>query len=173
MGKCSLYVLAILLPEGVTLMTMIAMEQEAVPARLPKPYRQPSGPWQPARRHYDRRITCDTASRGPLRGSNRRGRRMSLRLSPIARSAYSREAAPPATLPLRKEGELPGGSGRTGARARINASETLFPLFENREAPSPQSFGPHCHCRACPGNPPQTQAHCRGTSRPWSNSANR
>jgi len=70
----------ILLPEGVTLMTMIAMEEEAVPARLPKPYRQPSGPWQPARRHYDRRITCDTASRGPLRGSNRRGRRMFSRL---------------------------------------------------------------------------------------------
>ena len=70
----------ILLPEGVTLMTMIAMAQEAVPARLPKPYRQPSGPWQPARRHYDRRITCDTAPRGPLRGSNRRGRRMFSRL---------------------------------------------------------------------------------------------
>jgi len=61
-------------------MTMIAMAQEAVPARLPKPYRQPSGPWQPARRHYDRRITCDTASRGPLRGSSRRGRRMFSRL---------------------------------------------------------------------------------------------
>src|SRR4029453_6543068 len=72
--------LDILLPEGVTLMTMIAMAQEAVPARLPKPYRQPSGPWQPARRHYDRRITCDTASRGPLRGSSRRGRGMFSRL---------------------------------------------------------------------------------------------
>ena len=62
MGKCSLYVLFILLPEGVTLMTMIAMAQEAVPARLPKPYRQPSGPWQPARRHYDRRITYGAAA---------------------------------------------------------------------------------------------------------------
>ena len=110
-------------------MTMIAMEEEAVPARLPKPYRQPSGPWQPARRHYDRRITCDTASRGPLRGSSRREAHV-LAPSPIARSANSREAAPPATLPLRKEGKIPGGSGRTGARARINAFEVLFQLFE-------------------------------------------
>ena len=34
------YSLATLLPEGVKLMTMISMEQEAVPAALPTTYRQ-------------------------------------------------------------------------------------------------------------------------------------
>ena len=130
MEKCSLYVLPILLPEGVTLMTMIAMEEEAVPARLPKPYRQPSGPWQPARRHYDRRITCDTASRGPLRGSSRRGRRMFSRLRRSQdRLTRARRRLPQPFL-FERKGKYRGVPGITGARARINASETLFPLFE-------------------------------------------
>src|SRR6476660_10570816 len=108
MGKCSLYVLFILLPEGVTLMTMIAMAQEAVPARVPKPYRQPSGPWQPARRHYDRRITCDTASRGPLRGSNRRGRRMFSRLRRSQdRLTRARRRLPQPFL-FERKGKIPG-----------------------------------------------------------------
>src|SRR4029079_9516555 len=33
--------------------------------------------------------------------------------SPIARSAYSREAAPPATLPFERKEKIPGGSGIT------------------------------------------------------------
>ena len=110
-------------------MTMIAMAQEAVPARLPKPYRQPSGPWQPARRHYDRRITCDTASRGPLRGSSRRGRRMFSRLRRSQdRLTRARRRLPQPFLFERKgkyrgfpeEPEPEFGSMR----------QILFPLFE-------------------------------------------
>ena len=110
-------------------MTMIAMEEEAVPARLPKPYRQPSGPWQPARRHYDRRITCDTASRGPLRGSSRRGRRMFSRLRRSQDRLTRVRRRLPQPFLLRGRGNTRGvpeePEPEFGSMRQI-----LFPLFE-------------------------------------------
>src|SRR5207237_10143950 len=102
-------------PEGVKLMTMISMEQEAVSRGISDNVSGDSrGPGNRRRRHYDRRITCDTArsvlwpSGDRHSGSTPRGRRM-LRASPIARSAKLREAAPPATLLCKKEGKNTGG----------------------------------------------------------------
>ena len=98
-------------PEGVKLMTMISMEQEAVPAALPTTYREVLGATRYRRagtmtgwlnrkhrlfgRHFGSTgtgVVAATAWEAHV-----------LAPSPIARSAHLREAAPPASLPFERK----------------------------------------------------------------------
>ena len=98
----------ILLPEGVTLMTMIAMAQEAVACALAETVSAALGALAtgaPALRpayHVRYRFAGTATGQQPSWEAH------VLAPSPIARSAYSREAAPPATLPFERKGKYRG-----------------------------------------------------------------